>query len=273
MVNNFRLIVGKVFKKFSALILGDNYEIDLFLQNAVKEGYTVSFGAQFTTFVKESVSLKLRNTGSDFDVFNQMLISKEYKAAVEMLHDNANEINTVLDLGANIGLASVYFSEQFPQATIIAVEPDVNNFKMLEINAKNSSRIKTLQKAIWHDNRNVKVVSDFRDGKDWSKRVSETSESGAELNVQTTTITEILNSEHIEVLDFLKIDIEGAEKEILNRNVNVDFLDRVRVLCIEIHDEIVDRAEIYNVLKEKGFMLFNGTETTIAINLAKVKHL
>ena len=264
------MFLGKVFKRISEKVFGEHYNLDLFIQNSKKEGYSVSFGDQYTTFVKKGINIKLRNTGSDFEVFNQMLISKEYKVAFEMIHDNAIEVNSVLDLGANIGLASVYFSTQFPLATIIAVEPDVHNFKMLEINAGNSSRIKAINKAIWHDKRSVKVVSDFRDGKDWSKRVAESTEGIAGLNVQTTTIIDILNSEKIEVLDFLKIDIEGAEKEILNRDVNVDFLDRVRVLCIEIHDEIVDRAEIYGVLRDKGFMLFNGTETTIAINLSKV---
>ena len=64
----------------------------------------------------------------------------------------------------------------------------------------------------------------------------------------------------------LKVDIEGAEKEIFTDSTKCNFLDITKIIAIEIHDEFGIRDDIYKVLHQYGFLIFEANETTIGIN-------
>ena len=67
-----------------------------------------------------------------------------------------------------------------------------------------------------------------------------------------------------ESIDLLKIDIEGAERFILTDKKTSDFLEKVKILALEIHDEFNIRSAIYDVLRQHQFTITNHGETTIA---------
>src|SRR5436309_569985 len=62
----------------------------------------------------------LRSNTSDHSAFWQIFIDKQYEYPIEFIP------NTIIDCGANIGLTSVYYANKYPQATIIAVEPEAS---------------------------------------------------------------------------------------------------------------------------------------------------
>ena len=64
----------------------------------------------------------------------------------------------------------------------------------------------------------------------------------------------------------LKIDIEGAERFIFDESVNLDYLDKIKIIVIEIHDEFDIREDIYKVLKNNNYLLIESGELTTAIN-------
>lgn len=219
----------------------------------------------------ENKVIKLRKPpSSDFDVFKQIFYWKEYLPVVKCYQEHykpeANLKLNILDCGSNIGLTSLFFLDYFPGSRIIAIEPQLGNFKNLTFNLdqSNVSQVVKIRGAIWSKNKQIKIVRDFRDKSDWSFRVEETDETDS---IKAFSIKQIMRDHSIEFIDILKIDIEGAEKEMFTSNdVDLDFLNVTRCLAIEIHDEYNCREKIYEILEDKGFDRFNSGELTIAYN-------
>ena len=82
---------------------------------------------------------------------------------------------------------------------------------------------------------------------------------------ETTTIEGLINDFNIETIDFLKIDIEGGEDEVFKDFSKINWLDKVKVIALEIHDEFDCRKHIESNL-EKLFTLSHSGELTIGIN-------
>jgi FkbM family methyltransferase len=186
-----------------------------------------SFGA--ITKIKSKIFLnpiQLRRKDSDLDIFDQIFVDKQYKwPEIEKLNPKV-----ILDGGANIGLSAIFFSNLFPAAKIICIEPDENNWKQLEANTKNYKNISLVKAAIWYKNEILNLANPEGFSAGFSYQ-SENNDKG----VQGCTIQEIMAQFNLNHIDILKLDIEGAEKEIFE-NGNLEWLDKTDVLTIELHD-------------------------------------
>lgn len=215
--------------------------------------------------------IKLRKLpSSDFDVFQQIYFWKEYLPAIDTYKNNFAKPNNyrvnIIDAGGNIGLTSLFFLEHFNNCQIICLEPEIENFKILDYNLPNSdlNNIKKINAAIWSKNAKIKIVKDFRDKLDWSFRVEETEDLNS---IDAFSFNQIVKENKLEFIDILKIDIEGSEKEIFtSSNMNLDFLKITKCIAMEIHDEFNCREEIYIVLRKYGFKFFNQGELIIGYN-------
>jgi len=235
------------------------------------EGAVVKTNA--TSFVsrykKPSETLLLRKKpSSDLDVFNQVNKHHEYKSLVELYKDNftARTGLNIIDAGSNIGLTSVYLSHYFPNSNFIVIEPDTSNFESIIFNLE-SNGIKNAVKmkgGLWSKNTNLKIVNDFRDKKEWAIRVEETKE---EADLKAFSVNYLISENNFDVIDILKIDIEGSEKEVFTgADADVSFLAKTKCIAIEIHDEFDCRAEINAILTYYNFRFFESGELTIGIN-------
>jgi FkbM family methyltransferase len=214
--------------------------------------------------------IKIRKSpSSDLEVYLQIFYGKEYQPVVDLYKKNCkNEKEyklNIIDAGSNIGLTTLYFLNQFENANVICIEPEKENFKILTYNLESTtSNINKVNGGIWSSNTNLKIVRDFRDMSDWGFRVEET--DGDE-GIKAYTINELIKNNSFDVIDILKIDIEGSEKELfLNDRSDLYFLNITKVIAIEIHDEFNCRNEIYDVLKKFEFNYFDVGQTTIGIN-------
>src|SRR6476620_11843470 len=72
----------------------------------------------------------MRSFAGDIDIFAEIFDREIYANA--RIHPG--EVNNIIDLGANIGLASLYFLNKCPHARVVAVEPDPSNFELLSRN-------------------------------------------------------------------------------------------------------------------------------------------
>ena len=154
----------------------------------------------------------------------------------------------IIDVGANIGLVSAYFAHRFPNALIISLEPEESNFEILKLNAKSYKNIVPIQKALWYTNTTINIFStdegnggfvatDKKYNSDTSRNMSE----NYSLNIQpknsivgTITIESIMGDYNIDFLDIVKIDIEGAEKDIFD-NCN-GWIEKVGLMITELHE-------------------------------------
>src|SRR5437867_1587881 len=103
--------------------------------------------------------LTLRPGGSDVGVLKKIFVNKEYTLPFDM------NPRVIVDAGANIGMASLFFSQQFPEVRIIAIEPEPSNFAILQANCAGLDRIELVQAALW--NRVTKVAVKDSNAEKW----------------------------------------------------------------------------------------------------------
>lgn len=236
----------------------------------LKEETATSYTCIFKKNREKKIILR-KNPSSDLAVFNQVYGWLEYQKVVETYKNSfnynpENEIN-IIDAGSNIGLTSLYFLDYFKQVNLISVEPEKENFKVLQANLQNlpkQCQTQQINGGIWSSDTFLKIVSDFRDQSDWSFRVEETNNPN---DIKAYSINSLLKSNNWNSIDILKIDIEGSEKQIFDlQHSDVSFLSKTKCIAIEIHDEFNCREMIYQVLSDYNFTYFNNGELTIGVN-------
>src|ERR1700760_4959690 len=147
----------------------------------------------------------LRVPSSDVKVFHQIFIRNEYKFDVN------REPRFIGDAGANIGLASVYFATQFPNARILAIEPEKENFEVLVKNVQPYPNIEPVLGALWGERAEVEVVD--RGLGNWGFVIETSSDShipskSSQQKVEAMTVDMILDRFNIQKISILKLDIE-----------------------------------------------------------------
>jgi len=175
-----------------------------------------------------------------FGIF-EIFIDNEYLPVLDCIEGTSTP--TVIDLGSNIGGFALYIFDSYPQAKVVSVEVALDTFKILkrnqELNAERDWDI--LQAAVWTKNGYVNL--DRRDTST-GHRVAE-DENGSE-SVVSRLLDGILKEAGINEISLLKMDIEGAESEVVPVNEKV-FL-RTQILVIEIHTDRIDPVPVYEVL-------------------------
>ena len=127
----------------------------------------------------------------------------------EVYRFNSNNNNPkIIDCGSNIGLSIIFFKRMYPNSEIIAFEPDNEIFNILKYNLEqfDINDVKLFQKAVWINQESLFFA---KTGSLGGHIVYEKAENTIE--VQTLRLKDLLS----EKIDFLKIDIEGPEYDIL----------------------------------------------------------
>lgn len=175
----------------------------------------------------KKVPLCIRTYSGDFDIFYEIFWKKTYYIP-EVLFSTGNKI--IMDLGANIGLTSIFFALQYPNAKIYALEAEEDNYKILEKNVSFSENIISKHGAI--DTKDGIVFLSSPD-LSYNFKISDTvTEIGEKVQAYSMkSYMELLEIDHI---DLLKIDIEGLEQSLLKNNN--EWLNNVDNIIIELHD-------------------------------------
>lgn len=193
----------------------------------------------------------LRAGCSDFIVFEQVYVDEEYGVSLPP------DLETIVDLGANIGLASRWLAMHHPQAAIVCVEPDSRNYEILCRNLAPFESAILLHAAAWNDDVMVDIPNA---GADFSAIQVVASAAG---RVQGITLPSLMAKAGIEHIDLLKIDIEGAEVEFLQNAEQ--WISHVSILIIELHDRIRPgcRDALLNAINTRKHELVERGESTI----------
>lgn len=207
----------------------------------------------------KSQRVSFRKNQSDLYILRENFIEQIYSHP----DIDGDAVTSVVDLGANAGLSALYFQARYPNARIVCVEPVSLNVEALtknrDLNGYDWSIMQVAADAQpgevtlypnewWSSSTTTEHVAQRREGN--SGRLERVYALPPE-NVKTLTVPQILDENDIDVVDVLKMDIEGAEQAIFE--AGVEWLDRVKVLIIEIHDKYVDREFIESKLREAGF--------------------
>ncbi len=161
--------------------------------------------------------------GGEYDLEGPLgaLIGARYRAIVAQ-----GGVPIIVDAGANIGAASLWFMRKFPAARIVAVEPDPDNAKILRRNLHRHANGVVLEAAIGSTSG---FVSFTTQGSGWAVQ-TERATSG----VRIVTIDEALDAAQGDTPFIVKIDIEGFESDLFAHDVG--WIDRCFAVMIEPHD-------------------------------------
>ena len=143
----------------------------------------------------------------------------------------------IYDLGANVGLTMVHLAELFPRASIVGVELQAENISQARRNlAHLRDRCRLVPAAIWPDDGVVSYHAER--GDEQSARAAGRGE--LDTDVPALSISTLMRRQgHLRV-DYVKMDIEGAEREVLSRNT--DWASSVGSIRVEVHDPYTPEA-------------------------------
>jgi len=170
---------------------------------------------------------------------DEMLHSIEEIFIDEIYKQNLPAKPYIIDCGANIGLSVIYLKRSFPESTIIAFEPDETNFNLLEKNIKpyNFNNVLLKKEAVWKEDADISFAGN-------SNQMShiEKNEGKNATMVKAVRLKNYLNRK----VDFIIIDIEGAEYEVMKDIVPV--LQVVEHLFVEYHGTFQQNEELNEIL-------------------------
>lgn len=172
-------------------------------------------------------SVWVRPGTSDTAIFDQVALHPY------MPLDQEDPPAVIMDLGANIGLSTRFFKNAYPKARIIAVEPDVDNFAMLTRNTAGIADVQCVMAGIWPEDGRIALQQDGL-GSSGFRTQAATAGSG---DIEALTINTLMARFGIERISLLKIDIEGAEKDLFSAP-DLSWMERVDRIAIELHDHI-----------------------------------
>lgn len=172
------------------------------------------------------VRIRLRTT--DVSLLSEMLDAPEYDLNFLV------PPRVIVDAGSNIGLTSVYYANRYPQARILAIEPEPSNYQMLERNAAPYANITCIRAALWKNDTTI-TIADPGLGH-WGFQTVEAADKGRSSKVEGITVDSLMTRFGIEYIDLLRVDIEGAEKEVFADSAS--WIERVGVVAIELHDRL-----------------------------------
>jgi FkbM family methyltransferase len=231
-----------------------NKKIKRFIKNSILKGKRYLWDNPFQRSLVDAQNsnegvIKLFN--KDFHYHHGMAFYDAYR---EIFENNIYEFKTnnskpiILDCGANMGVGVLYFSKKYPNAEIIAFEPDISAIPFLEKNIQ-SQDIKNIdlhKKAIWIEETELMFYTDNGLG----GRINKEFKNQIPKSIKSVRLRNFLNRP----IDMLKIDIEGPEYLILKDCEDLLFnIDNIFIEYHSFYDEEQHLDNLLNILKRQGF--------------------
>lgn len=163
-----------------------------------------------------------------------------------------NDIKVVFDVGANIGQSRNVYLKKFPSSKIFSFEPIKSTFKTLKESNPDVDKAFSFNLALGETNEKIKIpLQEKSTQNSLSKRRNENSNPLLNLEeVQVDTLDNIVEKIDIDNIDFLKIDTEGFEMEVLKGASNFLKSKKVRFILLELGIKSHPRTTFYNSIQE-----------------------
>ncbi|WP_131701427.1 FkbM family methyltransferase [Chryseobacterium sp. FH2] len=171
---------------------------------------------------RKKFTLFLRTFKGDIDIFYEIFWKKTYDKPLNLIKKKPE---IIVDLGAHIGMTSIYFALKYPDSKIISVEASLENFLLLEQNTSSFKNIQCINAAAYFEDG---IVNFGNDELSYNQKVSEKG-----IETEAITVESLIKKHTLDKIDLLKIDIEGGEIELLSKNNS--WLKKVKNIIIEIH--------------------------------------
>ena len=236
----FRKALGdSLFEKVKTIVRGSNEQMQQKKETERLSKYERYVPATTRVLGKE---IRLTDAASFLFIYDELFNKNIYKFKA------ATDKPYIIDCGANIGLSIIYFKHLFPGASILGFEPDPGSFKVLSYNIAQFgfSDVEVIEKAVWKNEDTLNFFSEGADG----GRIALESDKTKIREVKSVRLKNYLDRR----VDFLKIDIEGAEATVLKDcGEALKNVDRMFVEYHSFTDQPQSLDELLNILSTAGF--------------------
>jgi FkbM family methyltransferase len=208
----------------------------------------------------------IRRGTSDEQVFEAIFL----RGAYDFPELRRLNITSILDAGANCGLATVFLHSMFPEAHIVAIEPAEDNFRQLRRNVALASierSVTCVHGAVWPRREPVSIIDPTVDS--WAYRTTTagsapTSTAGA---IMGRSLDELAAMAPSGAFDLVKLDIEGSERELFTDPSAMRVFSRARAVLIELHDRIVEgcSAAFYRAIVDRPFNQYTRGDACLVV--------
>jgi FkbM family methyltransferase len=175
---------------------------------------------------------------SDTELIYKILLKRGHKAEYAVdpaMRAALGEVRTVLDIGANIGVSTVYLAALFERAQVYAFEPVPGNFSLLERNTRHLERVHAIAVALGERDADIDMLhSDAPNNFGGYSRAAAGSDPARSVRVPMRSASRQCEELGIAAADVLKIDVEGSEWEVLT-DLGAPFLGRTKLVMGELH--------------------------------------
>jgi FkbM family methyltransferase len=190
---------------------------------------------------------------SDFGVLFEVFVTREYEGP------RPDHANLVLDLGAHTGASVVWWRHLYPEAEIVAVEPDPESFELLAEHVGQDPGVRLVHAAVAPESGPVSLV---RSNQSWESHLSRGQDDEATTPVEGLSFSDLVaRVADGHDIDLLKMDVEGAEQWVLASS-----LRSVSTLAVEMHDAKgapIDEAVLDEVAAREGMHQEEGRSTGV----------
>lgn len=211
--------------------------------------------------------IKVRTNTTDFMALANVWLLEDYK--IKKFEINSDDV--IIDIGAHIGIFTIYASQFCNNGKIYSFEPVRENYDLLLNNIKlnHSEQVKPFNLAV--SNTNDDVVAIYINDDKAAHSIFPSSESS--INVKSITLQNIFEENNINHCNFLKLDCEGAEYEILC-NLPAKYFKEIDKIVMECH--FVDKkpeliGELKQTLVKQGFQVRTKTISNELVLLYAIK--
>ena len=176
---------------------------------------------------KSGLKIKIRKHSTDLMALTHVWLIGEYKSE----NFDIKDTDIIIDIGGHIGLFSLYASQFCKNGLIYSFEPVPENYNLLidNIQSNDLNQIKPFNLAVSNSNSNVKLyLNDDEAGHSMFSKSSKT------ITVDSISLQQIFDDNNIENCNFLKLDCEGTEYEIL-QNLPLSYFNKIEKIVIEYH--------------------------------------
>jgi len=179
----------------------------------------------------------------------------EIFAREEYLFESSTPKPVILDCGANIGMATLFFKWLYPESTIVSFEADPTTFAVLQRNIQRNhlEDVTAHNVALWNEDGHIPffVREDEPGALLMSTMAART--AGREINVEAKKLSSFINGR----IDLLKLDVEGAEVKVICDLVQSGKIEAVQQMIIEYHHHIAHETpclgDFLAMLERKGW--------------------
>lgn len=176
--------------------------------------------------------IKYGHRGSFYGMFKEIFIDQNYSIA------STEKMLNVIDCGSNIGLASIYFRVIAPNSKVLAFEPNPVTFSILSSNIEgNNLGVELINSGLGISEGQVPFYTDIEDSSSQSASLTKHLESKGRGVKEISVRLDKLSKYITRPVDFLKLDIEGSEGDVLEDLLATGKLDLISVIFVEYHND------------------------------------